>query len=790
MVDRTPSDHVRLDIAFSTAPDATSPAWVDVTSRLRLSQGITISRGRTNEYDTIRQGTMSCTLENIDGYLTPDNVSSAYYPNVLPQRRIRLTYRDPATIGQNNFLAAEDASFEGGTTGTWGQSGGVTFANDTTHADDGTKALRATWPTASAGVAKMGVLVSGMVQGRTYTARARVWSATGVPDIKLTESGGTAGTATSTKNAFATITLTFIPTNPDTLIYVTTAGSSTSGQQTWIDAVMVDEGSSLGTFTTTAPPIYGKFDGHIDEWPVEWPDGGENYAHSTITASDLLSRIDTRQELRSVVVETMALDGPAAHYPLDEPDKSTKVYDIVERTTAVSLSLQQVGSGGTITFASGTGVPTDGGAAPQFAPSSSVNGLMLAGRTALLNASNADSTIVAAAATTTAAVAVIAGMFDDFGNGLTIEVAASGKFVANYVLPGYGLSVSTTSASTYNDGQTHHVAGTVSQSGGTITVRLVVDGSASTTATQANFPAGVVVFVNVLIGGLRTGKLFTGTISHVAVFPSNLDVSRLLEQRNSQTTGFAGERSDQRIARYCTWIGLPTARQTLDVGNSLTISHFDTAGLSPLAAMRKVEATEAGLLFAGTSGTLVFYSRSRLYTAAAADIDVPASMIDGSSRLAKNLQLVKNAIDGTRADGAKYRAIDTASRTAYGQVQETLELVTTNDSEVVDAVNWRLNTSSKPLTRFTSMQLDAYTDATYSPTILAKVMIGARARISGLPAQAPASALVQMVQGYTETIGTNGWDVDVNATPLEQMTAVIADDTTYGLADGPYVAAY
>ena len=133
---------------------------------------------------------------------------------------------------------------------------------------------------------------------------------------------------------------------------------------------------------------------------------------------------------------------------------------------------------------------------------------------------------------------------------------------------------------------------------------------------------------------------------------------------------------------------------------------------------------------------------------------------------------------------------DVLSRTAYGEITDTLELVTTSDAEVIDAVTWRLNTSSQPLTRFSSLQLDAYTDATYSPGILANTAIGSRVRITGAPAQAPTSTLLQLIQGYTETITPTSWDIDVNATPVAQATAAIADDATYGIEGGPYVAAY
>lgn len=793
-VDRNPAQNLRLEVAFATDPNAALPAWVDLSERVHLPSGISITRGRNDEFSTTQTGTMGVALENIDGALTPDNASSPYYPNVLPQRRCRLTYRDPATYGTRNSVPAESASFEGGTVGSWAAVAGAAVANDTAHADVGTKALRITWPTG--GVPWAQLFLDGFVIGRRYTVRARVWSATGVPNILVGVYGVANGTAAATKNAFADVTLSWVATSQQQGVLIVPASPTTAGQQTWVDAVMIDEtpvGTSLGTFTTTSPAdvIRARFDGYIDRWPIQWPDGGQAYSRSVIAATDMLARLGARQKLRSVVVETMALDSPALHFPLSEPADSTMVASIAEGDVT-TLAVRQVGSGGTITFAEGTGVPTDGAAAPLFAPASSTSGLILTGRTRWLNFTNtpdnADTTLtVALASTGTSSTA--AGLFDNFGNGVKIELDAAGKLVARYVIPYFGVDISTTSAAAYNDGQTHHAAATVSRSGTTVTVRLVVDGVANTSSSLAACPGGIAPFQNLHVGGLPTGSLFTGTLSHVAVFVSNLAVARLLEHRLAQTTGFAGERSDERLARVATWIGLPAERCAFDVGNSTSVGHIDTTGNDPLAYMRKIETTEAGLLFAGTDGRLTFHNRARSYSNAAPALSLPADMLDGGAGMAKDLQLVRNEVTGSRQGGATVRLVDQASGDAYGWLTDDIEVVTTTDEDLAAATAWRLNTSRQPLTRFTDLDLDALTDETYSPMIRSSVDIGARVEITGMPAQAPSSTLRQTVQGYTETITASSWSLSVNATPYAQMIALVLDDPVYGALD-TYPLAY
>lgn len=82
---------VLVEVAFATAPDAVAPAWVDITAFVRMTPGITISRGRQDEFSTPQPGRLSLTLDNTDGRFTFANVSSPYFPNVLPYRRIRVS---------------------------------------------------------------------------------------------------------------------------------------------------------------------------------------------------------------------------------------------------------------------------------------------------------------------------------------------------------------------------------------------------------------------------------------------------------------------------------------------------------------------------------------------------------------------------------------------------------------------------------------------------------------------------------------------------------------------------
>lgn len=78
---------VTTEVAFATDP-AAAPTWTDVSGNVLA---ITIRRGRQFELDQIQQGTASVTFDNTDRRFDPTYTAGAYYPNVLPIRRLRVS---------------------------------------------------------------------------------------------------------------------------------------------------------------------------------------------------------------------------------------------------------------------------------------------------------------------------------------------------------------------------------------------------------------------------------------------------------------------------------------------------------------------------------------------------------------------------------------------------------------------------------------------------------------------------------------------------------------------------
>lgn len=91
----------------------TAGVWTDVSSRINLARNeVTHQFGRSGKSDDGQPGTFSVVLENMDGALTPDNPTSAYFPNVVPGKRVRWTVA--GTVRFLGTVTSFDPSYSSG----------------------------------------------------------------------------------------------------------------------------------------------------------------------------------------------------------------------------------------------------------------------------------------------------------------------------------------------------------------------------------------------------------------------------------------------------------------------------------------------------------------------------------------------------------------------------------------------------------------------------------------------------------------------------------------------------
>jgi hypothetical protein len=88
---------ITVEVAFASDPLATSPTWTDITAYVREVPHI--FRGRRSEYNAFAPSTCRVVLDNNDRRFDPDYAAGAYDPNVVPMKRLKVTWAFAAASG-------------------------------------------------------------------------------------------------------------------------------------------------------------------------------------------------------------------------------------------------------------------------------------------------------------------------------------------------------------------------------------------------------------------------------------------------------------------------------------------------------------------------------------------------------------------------------------------------------------------------------------------------------------------------------------------------------------------
>jgi Concanavalin A-like lectin/glucanases superfamily/Carbohydrate binding domain len=758
-----------LEVAFSTPPFSTSPVWNEITDYIALEQGqLTVQRGRADERSLVDPSVLSYPLNNSDGRFTPNRAASPYYPNVKTRRRKRYWY----TYTPKNLVP--NPTFEVDLAG-WTAGGSVppALSRSSTHAHSGTWAMLITWGTGGT-FPQAAITLTGLIPGRTYTASAWVYVPSGgSPACKLAIATLSAGSPSTLTNQFQQIIYTFTATATSHSLQVWPDTSPTSGQQVWVDDVQVEPGTSATAFSPTGAQIYWRFDGHADGWPLAYVvTGGTPYAPVQVSATDRLKWFAQTNELRSVLEQEVLRDTDAlyplaaAYFPLSESDGSVSFTSIAKQREGIGV-IRQVDVGGTIGFGQGTGPGTDEISAPLFQPVSATAGKYLdVALSDNLNGTGvtleiwfrADSGILSR---------MLAVLESSYGHQLSLTVGSDGKLHAQRYS---GITLLALSSSTVvNNNQTHHAVITESISGSVVTSRLYLDGTQVDTAFYSWTNVDAYTFLH--IGGVKTGQLFSGTLSHVAAYETALASSRIAEHYNAGNNGIAGERTDQRIARIADWIGIPTADRALDVGAS-TVGWQGTSGQQPREAMDEAMITEAGVLFESGDNKLTFHGRNRRYN------KTPDVTLDAQQAAQVGIDIVfpgddlglENDVTVDRQRAAPMRAVNQASIDDLGLYRNTITTIHDTDDQAQSLAEWRVNNYGTFLNRVPNIKVNCYVLDTQNPLLLMSILtleISSKIHIINLPAQAPISTLDLFVEGSLETVGVGEWSIVFNCSPAD-----------------------
>jgi hypothetical protein len=758
------------EVAFTTAPNSTTPNWEDVTQYVRHESGHSIDKWRPDEHATCERNSHAFVLNNSDGRFTPGLTTGAHYPNVKKGRRVRQV----STMFPNT-------GFETNTTGWVGNN--ATLAQVATPVRSGVGAMRLT-ATAAADMSAdtpSGTSGTPVVAGAAYVLvgwfRTAVTSRSCKMRVDWYNSGGglvsSSDPATVVDLTTAYTASEFRVTAPGTAAYARIRAMVTApaaGEVHYVDAALL--GST-------------RFSGYVDDWLVTWPGMVTSFATCAVTASSRMARLAGAGDLKSIVEEEVLLDNPEAYYTLGEPEGSTQAND---SSGNHAEPLLMVGSGSAVTFGTATGPGTDGLTAATFAggkyltATGGVQVFEVEGSTT--PRLTLEAFMVASA---TATDSIVCSFQDNAGMMYGLRVTSAGKIQA-FKADSVSVSDTITSSTTIEDGAVHHVAITAHDVDVTT---LYVDGVSEGTSGGSWLGFGSVLRVTVGGGSLPDGTAttpYTGTVAHFGVTTGSavLSAARILAHANSGLTGFVNETAMVRLTRYAKYADITTVgvfnETDFETGDVQNLAHIDTTGKTPLAVMREVETTEGGVLFDAADGTLKFHDRSHRYAQASA---FTIALSDGvvTVPLAPVLddQFVVNDMTATGSTGITARVTDDDSiDDDPGQTyRQSVDLATSNAEEPLQAASWRVGRYAQPMTRVpeVAIHLNKATDALVAAVLAAEV--GTKVTLTGLPANAPAASMVLFVEGMSEHIDAVEHIVTLRTSDAAVSDVWILDDATY-----------
>ena len=509
----------------------------------------------------------------------------------------------------------------------------------------------------------------------------------------------------------------------------------------------------------TATPVGGsasvRFVGYIDEWPVEW-DGTDAYAKASITARSRLARLGLNTKLKSIVEQEILADDPAAYYTLGEPEGATFANDTSGNNAP---RLVQTGSGTAVVFGTATGPSTDGLTAATFAGGKALRS------PAVIAASPTAVWIECFFSTTGNTIYVLDTDADTAGiHGYGLNVISTGRLRA-LVQGATGGIVIIDSAASVNDGLTHHALLKTKNGGPTVLYLDGVQVGTDSTAITLQSVRGLTLGTQAMDIGTGT---FTGTMAHVALgITTDIAAGRVTDHANAGLNGFTGETPAARLTRYAGYGGVPAAETSFDTGVD-TIAHFDITGLGVIDAMRKVEATEGGVLFDGRDNTLTFHDRDRRYGAAAGlTLSMTTQQVEADYQPKLDRSTLVNIADAANLDGTvTAHVVDQASVDDYGEHSTSLEVASTNTEAPFQAASWRVNKYSEPAGRVPTLSpVDLTSFSAADQASILAAAIGTRIDLTGIPSQAAASTASYFVEGYTESIGPESYQITFNVSP-------------------------
>lgn len=502
-----------------------------------------------------------------------------------------------------------------------------------------------------------------------------------------------------------------------------------------------------------------RFGGYVWAEPLHWTNEVGTACTVSVSAIDAIGM--AYRPLRSVAVEATAARGPIAYYALTDSDTTAAADQ--SSNDRPPLKVKQWGTGGEVSWASGTVLPTDNVGGVVFTPATD-NGVYLASEVGFDLSTTWVATFIAAPAAK---------------DGYLFQIGTDSYSIGVW----YDSSAKTMSAiETKLDSSGDPIDYVLSTSGTwigpnldsiTVTPTTVKLGSSGTTGTRHS--SATMLDSLVAVGGafaVESGRarMYSGEIKHLALWPSYAATSGLgTDQLTGPTAMFT---MSTAIATVMTWSGLSVSVSTL--GTDRAVQLLKTEGISGGEVLSQYARGSMARIFCGGDGNIVVASWDYYST----PVTAPSGDIDPAIEWGADADGAVSGAVMTYPDGSVYSV-------GTGELDLPGVLSTREGKEVVD---WRVG-SGAGMPRFPDASYHLLTMSDAEAAALAVLDIAYTLVIPGLPSQLPAASQSGLVDAIVETYGADAWDLEPTTSPDPRDDMLIIGDATRGKVSAGYVAA-
>jgi len=528
-----------------------------------------------------------------------------------------------------------------------------------------------------------------------------------------------------------------------------------------------------------------RWTGHITTLPEQWPDRRSRYVD--IVGLDQTALCGNKNLVASQYATTVIADGATTYYRLGDSSPSTGS-SVVDSIAGLNGNFQ-----GAVTPLQAGAIAGDADTCCQFGPyqfNSSTGGSGTPGYVKIPEAMapvatyafsvefwyKVDANFNAGGGTQSTVtlfnVAVAPGAS---GGAVTSTLRSTGQ-VNTTILDGGGHLLQVLGNKVITDGNWHHIVIVLASTRTSFT--QYIDGVAdvtSSTGTAIDFATNTTPTFSYISSPPEFLAQDTGYWDEFAFYKGvALTGAQVADHYTKGIVVFAAQLSGARIGTVLDIVGWPAALRDIDTG--VTTVQAQTSSLATtkaLAHMQAVEITEAGALFAGADGKIVFVDRNALSAIAwAAPV---ATFGDNPGELPfeegpqPTLDVVNLYTEATvqRDGGVTQYWSDAASSALYGQRTRALSgLLLTDDASSLYRAQFEVDLYHQPLERLAQITLDVNAAPTMLTTMIGLDLLEL-VQINRHDITGDAFAQTAAIEGITERHEDVRYSMDLTVSPVQ-----------------------